>query len=112
MLTLAGAVELWHFWVAMALLATLSSACGALTAALAADLLPGALLTRGFGHLGVANWVAATIGSVSVGVGLAVVGVTGLYLAGAGLAIVAAALLGVAGGWRSPSLLLRSYERR
>jgi MFS family permease len=49
MLTLAGAVELWHFWVAMALLATLSSACGALTAALAADLLPGALLTRGFG---------------------------------------------------------------
>src|SRR5262245_48918395 len=112
MLTLAGAVDLWQFWVATALLSIASSACGALTAALAADLLPGSLLARGFGHLGVANWVAATIGSVSVGFGLAVVGATGLYLAGAGLGIVAAMLLGVAGGRRSPSLLLRTDERR
>src|SRR4051812_3586964 len=83
MLTLVGAVDLWQFWVATALLSIASSACGALTAALAADLLPGSLLARGFGYLGVVNWVAATIGSVGVGFGLAVVGATGLYLAAA-----------------------------
>jgi len=112
MLTLAGAVDLWQFWLATALLSIGSSACGALTATLAADLLPGCLLARGFGHLGVANWVAASLGSVGVGFGLAVMGATGLYLAATGLAIVAAGLLGVAGGWHAPALALRNYERR
>jgi MFS family permease len=112
MLTLAGAVDLWQLWIATALLSIGSSACGALTAALAADLLPGSLLARGFGRLGVANWVAASLGSVGVGFGFAVMGATGLYLAAAGLAIVAAGLLGVAGGWHTPALALRNYERR
>ena len=64
-----------------------------------ADLSQNSLLARGFGRLGMANWVAASLGSVGVGFGLAVVGATGLYLAAAGLAIVAAGLLSVAGGW-------------
>jgi len=112
MLMLADAVELWQFWIVTALLSIASSACGALTAALAADLLPASLLARGFGRLGAANWVAASLGSVGVGFGLAAVGTTGLYLVGAGLALVAAGLLGVARGWRSPALALRNYECR
>lgn len=112
LLTLAGAEVLWQFWVATALLGVGASVGGALTAALAADLLPAPLLAQGFGRLGVANWVAATIGSAAVGVGLAAVGATGLYLGGAGLGLAAMLLLGVGGGRRREALPLRSYERR
>lgn len=94
-LLLAGAEQLWQFWVASALLTLASNTSGAMAAALGADLLSRAALARGLPLLSMATWVAAMAGSAITGYGLVYLGATGLYGAGAGLALGAMALIGL-----------------
>jgi MFS family permease len=92
-LLLAGAGQLWHFWLATALVFVALNAGGSLAPALATDLLPTPLQPRGLPYIGAMRNVAGIIGFTGGGWLLDVAGPVNLSLAAAVVAGLAALLV-------------------
>jgi MFS family permease len=95
---LAGATQLWHFWLASALLFTARSANGSVAAAYATDLLPAQALSRGLPWLNAMGWVAGIVGSASAGYLIDAAGAASVSFIAAALSVAAAALIGFSSG--------------
>jgi len=93
--TMSVAGELWHFWLATAMLYMARSINGAVTPALATDLLTRENLGRGLPYLSAGNWLAGIFGSAIAGIGIDNLGQMNLFLLAGGLAASAALLMGL-----------------
>jgi MFS family permease len=94
------AAQLWHFWLAATLLFVAWCASRAGASALAADLLPQAVLGRGLPRLTAMDSLASIIGFASAGYALDTIGANVFYLIAVALVAVACQLLGVLPGRR------------
>jgi len=93
--TMSVAGELWHFWLATAMLYMARSINGAVAPALATDLLTRENLGRGLPYLSASNWLAGIFGSAIAGIGIDNLGQMNLFLLAGGLAASAALLMGL-----------------
>lgn len=93
--TLSLAGDLWHFWLATAMLYMSRSINGSVAPALATDLLPRENLSLGLPYLSAGNWLAAVFGSAIAGIGIDNLGQMNLFLLAAGLAASATLLMGI-----------------
>jgi MFS family permease len=99
-LTLSAATQLWHFWLASALLFVAMSVNGSVVPALATDLLAPTALSRGLAWLNAMSRVGGMVGFASAGYLMDTLGATPLYLIAAASSVMAATLLGLVPGQR------------
>lgn len=85
--------QLWHFWVASALMLIGFTANGALTSAMATDLLPVERLNGGLSVLNSAKSASGIVGFAGTGYLLSLLGAQSLFLLTALIPLVAIALL-------------------
>jgi UMF1 family MFS transporter len=90
MLILSAADQVWHFWLAATLMFVALSTNGALTSALATDILPREALSRSLPRITALNSAAAVLSFASTGFVMDTFGATTLYIAAAALALIAA----------------------
>ncbi len=93
LLVLANAVELWHFWLVIALATVQSVVGGAVTPALGADLVPRPLLGRAMALLSVTTWVGGIVGFGGTGQAVQGLGLMPTMLLAAALPVVGLVLL-------------------
>ncbi len=91
LLVFAG--ELWHFWLAVALLTIQNAVSGAVGSALAADLLPRPALGQGMALFSATSWVGGVIGFAATGLAVQTLGLAPTFLAAALLAAVSTGLI-------------------
>jgi MFS family permease len=87
LLIVAG--RLWHFWLAATLLMVAANASGATATALAADLLPPNMLSRGLPWIGVMGSGAGILSFAAAGAVIEYLGPTILFSVGAFVAVIA-----------------------
>jgi MFS family permease len=115
--TLAGATQLWQFWLAVTLMTVSLSTSGALASALATDALPASALTRGLPRIKAMNSIAGIVSFASAGLALQTLGPVSLFVVAAlfaGIAALGVHPLHVACGeivrlWRLPLFSLDCY---
>jgi MFS family permease len=90
---LGNASQLWHFWLASALVFAARSANGPVASAYATDLLAPQALSRGLSWLNSMAWIAGVLGTASAGYLADVLGTASLYPIAAALGVTAAAML-------------------
>jgi MFS family permease len=93
LLVLSGAVSLWHFWLAVALMTVLFNVNNGVGSALVTDLVPQASLGRGMSLFTTMMPVAGIIGSTGTGHSLQQLGETTTFILGAFLPLLATLLL-------------------
>ncbi len=92
-LMLSVSTQLWHFWLAATGMLVATCVNGAVTAALATDILPPASLIRGLPLLSVANSLASIVTFAVLGLAMDTLGPAMPYIVAAALAVAAAVLL-------------------
>jgi MFS family permease len=92
-LSLAAAISLWHFWLAIVLLRAGQVVNDALAPAVATDLLPPAALPRWLPRLKATNWLAGTLSYLGTGLVISVIGAGPVFVVGSVIAVIAAGLL-------------------
>jgi MFS family permease len=90
---LGNASQLWHFWLASALVFAARSANGPVASAYATDLLAPQALSRGLSWLNSMAWIAGILGTASAGYLADVLGTASLYPMAAALGVTAAVAL-------------------
>ncbi len=104
---LAAALQLWHFWVAVALLRMGQAVNDSLAPAVAADLLSPDMLSRRLPRLKAMNWVAGIISFMGAGYAMDALGTNPVFLAAGSSAVLAAGLLTLLPGRQRTSLQLK-----
>jgi MFS family permease len=92
-LVLSNASQLWHFWLASALVFAARSANGPVASAYATDLLAPQALSSGLSWLNSMAWIAGVLGTASAGYLADVLGTASLYPIAAALGVTAATML-------------------
>lgn len=92
-IVLASSLELWHFWIAMALLRMGQAVNDSLAPAVATDLLSPDMLSRRLPRLKAMNWVAGILSFMGAGYAMDMAGTTPVSLAAGSSAVMAAGLL-------------------
>jgi MFS family permease len=87
---LTVATQLWHFWLAAALVMVAANASGAIASALATDLLPPSALSRGLPWIGVMGSGAGILSFAAAGMVIDYLGPMVLFTVGAVIAVTAA----------------------
>jgi MFS family permease len=87
---LTVATQLWHFWLAAALVMVAANASGAVASALATDLLPPAALSRGLPWIGVMGSGAGILSFAASGAAIDYLGPMVLFTTAAIIAVAAA----------------------
>jgi MFS family permease len=87
---LTVATQLWHFWLAAALVMVAANASGAIASALATDLLPPSALSRGLPWIGVMGSGAGILSFAAAGMVIDYLGPMVLFTVGAVIALTAA----------------------
>ena len=90
---LGNASQLWHFWLASALVFAARSANGPVASAYATDLLAPQALSHGLSWLNSMAWIAGVLGTASAGYLADVLGTASLYPIAAALGVTAATML-------------------
>jgi MFS family permease len=90
-LVLSG--QLWHFWVAMAMLMLGRAVNDSMAAAVATELLPRPALPRALPRLKAMNWVAGVVSFAGAGYAMAALGIQIVFVALALAAVVAALVM-------------------
>ena len=104
---LASALQLWHFWIAVALLRMGQAVNDSLAPAVAADLLSPDMLSRRLPRLKAMNWVAGIISFMGAGYTMDALGTHPVFLAAGSSAVIAAGLLTLLPGRQRTSFQLK-----
>lgn len=100
-LMLAG--QLWHFWLAMALLMIGRAVNDSMAAAVATELLPRPALPRALPRLKAMNWVAGVVSFAGAGYVMDALGINVVFVALAAAAVIAAVVMSLLPGRNRPA---------
>ena len=105
-LMLAG--QLWHFWLAMALLMIGRAVNDSMAAAVATELLPRPALPRALPRLKAMNWVAGVVSFAGAGYVMDALGINSVFIALAAAAVIAAVVMSLLPGRNRPAPLVNA----